>query len=256
MRTPVWRWMNTVAFLLVLLVNWLANAIPIGGRTTGEVSAMFPVLVSPASYAFSIWGLIYVLLAGFVWLQWLPRWRDLPIFRRLGPWFVVSCIFNILWILLWHLLYTPSSVFIMIALLLTLSQLFRSTRRVPNAPRDSGLVVKLFVQLPFSLYFGWITVATLVNISIGLLAGHWFGWGLEVYWAVLVLLLGTLGGYAVFRKYRDVAYVLTIVWAYVAIGVQQQDIAPILPWFAWLCAAFLLLLAVGIIPVRRKQSRR
>ncbi|TLS54180.1 hypothetical protein FE782_02200 [Paenibacillus antri] len=254
MRANLWRGWNTAAYVAVLLANGLANAIPIGGRTTGEVSAMFPVLATPASYAFTIWGAIYALLGVFVLLQWRPGWRELSVFRRIGPWFVVSCAFNIAWLLCWHYLYIRSSVFLILGLLLSLLPIYLATRRVDGSPRDdAGLTSKLFVQLPFSLYTAWIAVASGVNGIVGLKASGGNGWGLEAYWTMLLLLVAAGIAYAAFRRYRDTPFVLTVVWAFVAIGVEQQGAAPIVAWIAWLLAGVLLLLALRIVPARRRR---
>jgi benzodiazapine receptor len=256
MRFPVLRGFNTAAFLLMVLVNWMANAIPIGGRTAGEVSSMFPVLVTPAFYASTIWIAIYVLLGCFVWLQWLPRWSGLPVFRTIGPWFAVTCVLNILWILLWHQLYIPSAAFMMIALLLALTILYPLTRRAGSTPRDSGFVVRTFVQLPFSIYLAWITVASIVNVSVGLSAAGWNGWGLpETFWAVLMMVLAGGIAYVMYRRHQDTTYVLVIVWALVAIGVKQRPFEPDIAWFAWILSAVLMLLALRVIPaVQRKKK--
>ncbi len=253
-RTNKWRMWNTAALLAVLLVNGLANAVPIGGRTTGEVSALYPVLATPASYAFTVWGLIYALLACFVLLQWRPGWRELSVFRRIGPWFVVSCVLHIAWVLCWHYLYIRSSVFLLFALLVSLAAIYLATRRVEGSPRDdAGLAAKLFVQLPFSLYAAWIMVASGVNALVGLKASGGNAWGMEAYWTVLLLILASGTACAVFRYFRDTAFVLTVVWAFVAIGVKQLEAAPPIAWIAWLLAAALSLVALRILPVSRRR---
>jgi len=254
MELRFWRGVSAAAFALVLLVNGLANALPIGGRTTGEVSAMFPVLATPASYAFAIWGVIYALLAGYVVLQWRPRWSRLPAFGATAPWFVLSCLFNVAWVFAFQYLYIRSSVFLMVALLLTLLPLYLSTRSVVGSPRDDdGLVAKLFIRLPFSVYAGWISVATIVNASIGLEVAGWNRWGLEAYWTFLMLVGGAGLAFLAVRRYRDAAFALTVVWGYVAIGAEQRDTVPLIAWIAWALAGALLLVALGIVPAQRRR---
>jgi len=254
MQLRYWRVVSAAAFALVLLVNGLANALPIGGRTTGEVSAIFPVLATPASYAFTIWGAIYALLAGYVLLQWRPRWRSLPAFRTTAPWFVLSCLFNVAWVFAWHSLYIRSSVFLMLALLLTLLPLYLSTRSVIGSPRDDdGLVAKLFIRLPFSVYAGWTSVAAIANVAVGLEVAGWNRWGLEAYWTFLLLVGGAGLAFLAVRKYRDAAFALTVVWGYVAIGAEQRDTVPLIAWIAWALAGALLLVALGIVPTRRRR---
>ncbi|MCI3923784.1 hypothetical protein MO973_26500 [Paenibacillus sp. TRM 82003] len=255
MRKTDWRIWNTGAYLIMVALNWLANVIPIGGRTTGEVSGLFPVLATPASYAFTIWILIYGLLGGFVLLQWQPGWRDQPIFRRIGPWFVVSCFFNFAWLLLWHTLHIRSSVFAMLALLLTLVQLYGLTRAAKDAPRGSGLVVRWFVRLPFSLYAGWITAASAVNVLVGFEVAGWNDGGLEPLWTFLLLLAVAAAALLVYLRRQDAAYTLVIAWALAAIGVEQQDAVPLLAWTAWLLAAGLTICALWIVPKKGRRTR-
>ena len=97
-----WRILNAASLIAVVVMNYLANALPLFGRTTEEISAKYPVLVTPASYAFSIWALIYLLLALFVIASWFPSQLDNKVLRSIGPWFMLSCLFNIGWLLLWH----------------------------------------------------------------------------------------------------------------------------------------------------------
>jgi len=257
MRTAGWRRWNTLSYLAVLLVITLANVVPIGGRTTAEVSAMVPVLATPASYAFTIWGAIYALLGVFVLLQWRPGWRELSAFRRIGPWFVVGCLFHIAWVLCWHLLYLRSTVFLMLGLLLSLLPIYTATRNVQGSPRDdAGLAAKLFVQLPFSLYTAWVSVAAGANALVAFELAGWNGWGLEKYWTFLTLVLLAGAAIAVFARWRDTAYVLTLVWAFAAIGVQQQANAPFAAWTTWALAAALAAVALRIVRVPRSRGAR
>lgn len=256
MSTAGWRGWNTAAYFIMVIANVLANVVPFGGRTTGEVSAMFSVPITPAPYAFSIWWAIYLLLGAFVLLQWRPGWSGMSVFRRIGPWFVVSCGFNVAWLLCWHFLFIRSSVFLMLGLLLTLIHLYRLTRRVDGSPRDdAGLSASLFVQLPFSLYTAWISVAAAVNVLAGLRAHGLAGWYvLGTYWSLLALALAAGAALLVFARRRDTAYVLTVAWAFVAIGVQQQSTAPAVAWTSWLLAAALLLVALRLVPAPRLRG--
>ena len=97
-RNNPYKWLNAIGFIAVIVVNYLSNSLPIGGRTNKEVSDMYPVLLTPSGYAFSIWGLIYLLLAGFVVYQFLPSSWKRDSITRLGYWFLASCVFNVAWI--------------------------------------------------------------------------------------------------------------------------------------------------------------
>lgn len=224
-RTNRYRWWNVIAFAAVIAVNVLANALPIGGRTTGEISNMFYTAITPAGYAFSIWSLIYLLLACFVVYQ-LRRFtgtRDSVL--SVGIWFILSCVFNITWILLWHYLLIEWSVAAMLGLLLTLWVIYLKTRRIDYP--SAGEV--WFVKLPFSLYFGWVCAAFLVNIAV---LAHKNGWSLfglsEVGLGVMLLSIGAVLALLISFRFRDAVLPLVFVWAYTAIAVGHQDTDKIL----------------------------
>lgn len=243
---------NVLAYMLMIAINALANLLPIGGRTTGEVSAMFPTLITPASYAFAIWGVIYALLGGFVILQLIPRWREEPRLQAIGPWFILSCLLNSAWIIAWNYLEIKASVFIMLALLLVLTVLYVRTRPDSHAP--SPLLTWLLIELPFSIYLGWISVATILNVTIALKASAWDGWDLPpALWAVILLVLAFTLALAMLTNYRDIAYVLTIAWALIAIGVKQAAI-PDIQWMAWLLAGFLVISTL-LLSFQRYRNR-
>ncbi len=244
--------LNILAYITLILFNFLANSLPIGGRSTGEISAMYTVLVTPASYAFSIWGLIYFLLAGFVILQAVPQWRNEQKIRQIGPWFIVNSALNCLWIVLWHHLYITSSVFVMIAILLSLIIIYlkiRDPREIQNLNMNVKLrfALKLdyfFVILPFSIYLGWISVASIVNISIGLSASNWNGWGVsESIWAIVVLGVAFLLALRMLHKFHDKAFVLVVIWALIAIGMKQHDTL-LVAYSSWGLALLLLLVMI------------
>lgn len=252
-------WLNIIGYVGVLIVNFLANALPIAGRDTGEISDMYPVLVTPASYAFSIWSLIYLLLGGFVILQALPRRRSDPRLEAIGPWFFLSCVLNGSWIIFWHYLQINISVIIMLALLGTLIILYLKTRSNTSLwfqakeDRRDTLPAFLFIKLPFSIYLGWISVATIVNISVALYAADWGGWGLpDTFWSVAVLLVAALLALWIGHAYNDQAFRLVVIWALIAIGIKQVEHSAI-AWSAW-GLAFILLIAI-VVSIFSKSRR-
>ncbi|NBI29290.1 TspO/MBR family protein [Chengkuizengella marina] len=213
---------NIIFYILVLLVNYLANAIPINGKTTGEISAQYPILITPAPYAFAIWGLIYTLLGCFIIYQALPKTSQKPSLQKIGWWFVLSCIFNITWILVWHFEKIGLSVLVMICLLTSLIIIYR---RVRFTDASISIVEKICVQIPFSIYLGWISIATIVNISVFLYDVEWSGWGIsEVVWSLIMLLFAIILCIIVSYPYKDVGYVLVYIWAFIAIAIKQNDI--------------------------------
>jgi len=199
---------NILAFAGVLLVNYLANALPIAGRTPGGVSDMFPTLFTPAGFTFSIWGVIYLLVLGFVGYTARFINKSAPAFlHHIGWLFVGSCLANIAWIFAFHNLQIGLS---MLVMLLLLGSLLGIYLRVA----DSAGMERWFVRLPFSVYLGWVSVATIANASI--LLTHW-GWdgspGGPQFWTVVVIAAAVgLGVWALWSR-RDFAYALVIAWA-------------------------------------------
>lgn len=210
---------NAAAYLATVAVNSLANVAALGGRTTGEVSDAYPTLVAPAGYVFSIWGVIYVLLLAFVIFQALPRNRDKPFLHRIGGLFVLSCVANVVWLFLWHYLQIVLSTVLMFVLLGSLIAIYL---RLEIGKSGVALREKLLVHLPFSVYLGWITVASIANVAAALTAIGWDGLGLgNVIWTVLVIIVALIITLAVTVTRRDIGYGLVIIWALIGIAVKQ-----------------------------------
>lgn len=213
---------NIVFLAAVLYVNYLANALPIAGRTPAEVSGMYPTLFTPAGFTFSIWGIIYLLLLGFAVYQ-TAFWNKLtPVFmQRIGWLFALSCIANAGWLFAFHHLQIGLSVFVMLVLLGSLTAIYL---RLGIGKTEAPAAERWLVRLPFSVYLGWITVATIANISILLTHVGWNGEpGGPVLWTLMVLAAATgIGLWAVFSR-RDMAYALVIVWAFY--GIYSKRIA-------------------------------
>ncbi|MBT2642831.1 tryptophan-rich sensory protein [Bacillus sp. ISL-41] len=205
--------LNLLATVLVVLVNALANILPINGQTTGEISNRLDVLFTPAGYVFGIWGLIYFLL--FIWTirQFPASRRNLPGYQKATPLYVLSSVLNIAWILLWHYEFFLLTVFVMIGLLVTLIKLYHLIKNEDHSVWD---------LLPFSVYLGWISVATIANISYYLKHIEWNGFGLsDVAWTLIMLVVATLLAIYFHHKNEDRIYPLVFVWAFIGIGVKN-----------------------------------
>ncbi|QUL55482.1 tryptophan-rich sensory protein [Paenibacillus tritici] len=236
-RTNPYKWGNLLLFLGVIAVNTLSVTLPLGGNSTGEISDRYHTDLTPAGYAFSIWSLIYLLLAGFIIYQFRSDTGGRDSVQRIGIWFMLSCIFNMGWLLLWHYLYIELSLVVMLLLLISLIVIYRRTRSIADPTTGETWLVKL----PFSIYLGWISVATIVNVSVVLVKNNWDGFGLSAsLWAVIMLCVGTVLAVLVSYPYRDSIYPLVFVWAYIAIALEHQDTESI--FFTGLIAAGLLLL--------------
>lgn len=211
---------NVVAFLAVVIVNGLATTTLLNGRTTAEVSGLYPTLVTPAGFTFSIWGVIYVLLLVFVVFQLLPRRRQDAFHGQIGYLFALSSVFNVVWLFLWQYDYITVSVALMFALLASLVAIYL---RLQIGKSKAPFTEKLCVHLPFSVYLGWITVASIANVATALVSVNWDGFGIsEVTWAALVIAIALIITLAVLATRRDIAYGLVIVWALAGIIVNQS----------------------------------
>lgn len=210
---------NVIAYVVTVAINVAAVALPLNGVTTGELSDRFPVLVTPAGFVFSIWSLIYLLLGAFTVWQALPGNRTDRALRSIGYLPALSGGLNALWVVLWHFQLFVLTVPVMLGLLLTLIAIHVGLRPV----RQGGGIDRWLVALPFSVYLGWITIATIANISQTL---YWAGYrgaplGEEL-WSSIILATGTAIAAIVLLREADWAYGLVIIWAYVGIAVEQE----------------------------------
>ncbi|MEN3064952.1 MAG: hypothetical protein ABC505_05635 [Candidatus Methanosuratincola petrocarbonis] len=218
MNSYILRILNLVGFVLTVAVNALASAYALNGRTTAQVSDLYPTVVTPAGITFSIWGIIYLMLGVFAIAPFFMRQTSIDFVGKIGPLFALSCVFNIAWLLLWHYDYIAYSVFAMLALFLTLLAIYL----VVGVGRLRPLFRERFVfHVPFSLYLGWITVAFIVNIAAALVYLGWDRLGLsEIQWGVVAVgLTAAIGLVSVFSK-RDVVYLLVILWALLGISLK------------------------------------
>lgn len=232
---------NVVAVIGTLVVNGLANALPLNGLTTGEISDRFEVYFVPAGYVFSIWGLIYLALIGFAIYQALPAQRENPRLQSVGYLFAFSCAANVAWLFLWHYEQFLWSVMAMVALLLSLILIYL---RLGIGRIEVSTAERWLVQVPFSVYLGWVTVATIANVTSVLDYVSWGGWGIAPQmWAVIMLVVGAGIATAVGLTRGDVAYMLVIVWAFVGIAVKHAA-TPTVAIAAWVMTG-LVALAIG-----------
>lgn len=215
------QWANVIATVVTIVINILANALPIGGRTTGEVSDSFAVYFVPAGYVFSIWGIIYLGVGLFAIYQALPAQRENPLLRRLGYWYVAASVANSIWIFMWHNLLFGWTMVFMVALLVSLIGAYLSLGIGRYVVRK---IERWIVYLPFSIYLGWITVATVANATNALDFYGWGGWGVSPeLWAAIMLVVATAVGVLMSVTRGDIAFTGVLVWAFVGIAVKFPD---------------------------------
>lgn len=210
-----------ITFVVTVAANASANILPLNGLRTGEISDRFAVFVTPANYVFAIWALIYVGQLAFTIHQARPSRRVDPLLRSLGYLPAVAAILNSLWLVLWHYEVFALTVPVMFALLATLATIALRIREAAD-PRPEA---RWFIRVPFMVYFGWITVATIVNVAAMLSWAGFDGFGIPgETWAVAVLLVGVVIALATIRAFQDLAYALVVAWAYVGIAIKEADV--------------------------------
>jgi hypothetical protein len=232
---------NLLSVLLALTVNILASALPLNGQNTGEISDRFQVYFVPAGYVFAIWGVIYLGWIAFIIFQFRPSQKENPRLRRLGYLFAISNIFNAAWLFCWHYNRFGLSVLVMFTLLglLIASYLCLNVNRSAVGPLEFWSA-----DILFSVYLGWITVATVANIADWLYLVGWDSFGIPAQaWAVIMLAVACLLGLAMALTRRDAAYLSVLVWAFVGIAVKPVS-TPIVSLSAWIAAALMLGLVI------------
>jgi hypothetical protein len=219
-------------FVGVIAVNALANMLPINGYNTGQVSAFYPNAFVPAGFTFSIWGVIYLLLFSYTigYTYYTIKQAQYPkafaFIERINNYFLLTCVFNMSWILAWHYLQIELSVVIMLLFLITLIQLFLKSTKMAAALTSTQ---KFILQTPFIVYLGWISVATIANITALLIAYQWNGFGMTpVNWSALMILIAILLAILMLKKFQAIAYALVVAWALWGIYNAQGPAAPIL----------------------------
>jgi len=251
MKDTVRQVLVVLSVLATLAVNALAEALPFNGLSTAQISDRFHVFFVPAGYVFSIWGLIYVGLIAYAVFQALPSQRENPALRRTGYPVVVSGLANMAWLFLWHYLQFPLTLLVMLALLAVLIVIYLEL----GIGRTKVSTAEAWaVRVPFSIYLGWITVATIANVTDVLYYWNWTGFGISARNWTLVLFAAVLviAGLMSLTR-RDVAYNLVIVWALAGIAVKQSAAKSIV--VSSLVTAFLVL-AILVYSLYRKGSAR
>lgn len=213
----------TAAFVVMLVLNGLAGTTILGGNTTADVSDAFPNLFAPAGVTFAIWGLIYLGLAAYVVRQFTTlgstdRSKD-ALIKEITPLFLVTSVLNATWIVAWQYRLISLSAVLIIGILVTLIAL---TARL--CTKQYSLVDYLAIRLPFSIYFGWLTVATIANITVWLVSVNWGGFGISPEaWTSLILVVGALIGMTTAIMRSDWAYLAVFVWAYAGIWLKHTS---------------------------------
>src|SRR5215216_3776504 len=236
-KDTIRQYTNFFSVILALTVNILASTLPLNGQNTGEISDRFQVYFVPAGYVFAIWGVIYLGWIAFIIFQFRASQKESARLRRLGYLFALSNVANATWLFCWHYNLFGLSVLVMLTLL---GLLIASYLRLDVNRSSVSRLEYWSVDVLFSVYLGWITVATVANISDWLYYIGWDAFGISAQvWAVVMLFVASLLGLAMGITRRDTGYLTVLIWAFIGIAVKQTS-APLVMVSAWSAATFIL----------------
>jgi hypothetical protein len=235
---------NLLALIFMLVMNTLAVILPLAGKTTGELSDLYPNLFVPAGFTFTIWGIIYILLIAFIVYEWVAT-SDKSDIDKIGPWFMLNGAANGAWIVAWHYELVPLSLLVMLVLLGSLIMIYRNL----NINYFGKYGIKWFVNVPISVYLGWISVATIANFTAVLVSYGWSGFGIsEDVWSVVVLLVAVVLGCLMMYRHKDIFYAGVIAWAsYGILSKRLADTVSIDPKIEHMSQVAIYIMIIGIV---------
>jgi hypothetical protein len=236
-----WRWVASAAVLINIFFNYYLNANPINGQTIGNVSDKYPTLITPAGYAFSIWGIIYLSFIIYGIYQLLPSQQNKQIYNRLAWPLIATSLLSILWLISFSFEQLALSVFLIACMLVTAIFLFGWARRAALEHKAS-----VWISVPFGLYLGWLSVATITNIAVRLTDMGWQGGTLEeTTWTIIMIGAALAAGLLISYIFREITYPLVIAWATIAIFIARQDANKAVAYAALITAITMIIWVIG-----------
>ena len=236
--------------IMTLYVNYLATTLPLNGKDTRMLSDMYRSFITPAPGTFSIWGIIYIGLAAY--LVWqakvlISNKSDIQnaVIQRIGFFYCVTCVFNASWLVAWHYEKLLLSVSIMLSFLFTLTSINTQLFEL-KLPKE--MTYKWIVKTTFGLYLGWISIATIVNITAYLISQQSGGLGLtEPIWAMIMIMIGAIVAVLSIQKHKNIGYGLAVIWALFGIAAARKSIVNPDENIVLLC--YVLAAVVGIMVI-------
>ncbi len=209
MHKNILRALNTFGVIFLIAMNMLAVLLPLGGKTTGELSDLYPNLFVPSGFTFAIWSVIYILLIIFVGYQWFGKKKE-EVLGRLGIWFLINAIANGLWLVFWHYEYVVICIFVMATILGTLIMMYRSL----NIDYFNQSPTPWQAAVPISVYMGWISVASIANTTVIFVSSGYTELGLGAdTWASIVLVVAVGIALTMMYRHRDIFFAAVVCWA-------------------------------------------
>jgi translocator protein len=255
-KSLVRRLLVLFATLATITVNVLANILRYNNRGTGDVSAYYNNLFVPAGYIFAIWGIIYIAILAYSIYQALPAQAENPALGAIAPVYIASCIANCVWLFLWHFLQIRITIIFMAILLVCLLFIYL---RLNIGKSHVSKSMQWLVHIPFSIYLGWISVATIANVSALLSTPNglsWSGWGISpAAWTIIVMAVAMLLAFLMAAIRQDTAYNLVIIWALSGIGVKQVATSPLVGIMAFIFSGVVLVLWVLVLAIQPGKNK-
>ncbi len=249
------QWVTLIAIFAAFAVNVLANIYPINGLSIGQVSNQLfgDVKITPANYAFAIWGLIYLGLFSLGIYQFLPAQQQNPRLKNIGYLIVLASLAQIVWV---YVFLSRMFLFSLVAMLVILFSLIGAYLELHREDINISRKEIWWVDTPISIYFGWISVATIVNVATVLTHLNWNGWGISAeIWTVVMLIVAGFLASLIRIKFTETAYSLVFIWAIVAIGIRQIN-QPVIAGTALGVALVIALVGVGSTLTKRSVKAR
>lgn len=236
---------SIAAFIGVLVVNYLANALPINGISTGDISNKYYNEFAPAGITFSIWGIIYLLLIGT--LIWQYKLVGVSI-GKLNKWWLANSLLNIAWLFAWHYELLPLTVVLMLGILYTLVQINETiTEDLPT-----NLSVKWLPQSAFGVYLGWICIATIANFTTLLVSINFNKFGLtDTFWTGAVIGIGSITAAMLVIRFKNIYIGLAVIWALAGIIIRQNQLHGHFTAISWAAVTYGLAVVVSLFYAKR-----
>lgn len=246
---------NFLSVILVLLINGLSQSQRWNNTTVGEISNKFGNLFTPAPYAFSIWGLIFLMLIIYGIYQLYSAFSNTPdshYIEKTSWWFTLANIGNASWVVAFTYDQILLSVGIMIIILVSLLQVVVRTNM--NKEKVSFKVHAL-VRTPISLYAGWITVATIANFSAYFASIDLMGSELtQIIWTIALITIAVLLNTLMVWTRNMHTYGAVAVWALLAIYIRHDQSIESVAYYALVSAITLVvIIALHMLSTLKKQ---
>lgn len=242
-------WLNVAAFIVTLIINSLAGSTTlIGGRNTAQVSNLYQSLITPPGYVFAVWGVIYALLAAFIVFQTLPSQRRSAFHARIGWLFAAGSALNVAWLFVWQNGMILLSLVPIVLLLMTLAAIYF---RLTAGRAKKTLRERLAVDLPFGVYFGWLSIATIGNIAAALVSLGYSGSGTNavILTVLAALIVSIVSLFLIFWK-KEIGYPLVAIWALSGIALNTGQSQTVM--IAGIAVCVVIACALGFIAIRKK----